>query len=426
MDIQSVSDCDLGRTTLQDPPPMALSPDDVLGMIERHMRREGIDSVASDTGHTLGRESDPDARAALAVTMMMPLSVDIVVPPIDQYRFSGGILCVFEHAQGLSDAGHRVRVVPLEPSPRPEWFPDIRFDYCERSGLIGHADVTIATTCETLLPVAHNAGGPKIYFMQHFAPYFQREVSRFFIGKTATGTAGEYCASTFYQLGMTLVANSTWLKGMVEQLTGRTDVQVCPNAIRTEDFHPDVPHASPPTVDRVGQATVISYGGRDAPWKGFREMARAVAQVRRERPGTSLRWMVYGGALLPPRNEIADYEDLGYLSHRDLGHAYRAADILLSASWYESFPLFPLEAMACGVATITSAAGTAEYARHGDTAHIVQPQNVQSVAAGLRRLVDDVVYRRRLAQAGSAEARTFTWARAVERMDCLVRATAPH
>ncbi len=354
----------------------------------------------------------------------MHLSVDIVVPPIDQYRFSGGILCVFEHAQGLSDSGHRVRVVPLRPSPRPTWFPDIRFDYCERSEPIGHADVTIATTCETLLPVAHNADGPKIYFMQHFAPYFQREVSRFFIGENATGTVDEYCASTFYQLGMKLVANSTWLKDMVEEVTGRTDVQVCPNAIRTDNFYPPVPRPFPPPVDRARQVTVISYGGRDAPWKGFREMARAVAQVRRERPGTCLRWMVYGGALLPPRNGIADYEALGYLSQRDLGQAYRAADILLSASWYESFPLFPLEAMACGVATITSAAGTAEYARHGDTAHIVQPQNVQSVAAGLCRLVDDVEYRRRLAQAGSAEARTFTWTRAVGRMASLVRATA--
>jgi glycosyltransferase involved in cell wall biosynthesis len=373
------------------------------------------------------------------------LSVDIVVPQVDPKQFSGGILCIFEHAQGLSDAGHHVRVVPISPSPYPEWFAGIRFDYYEHSkhtqqkdldsaakghprsllsGVIGKADVTLATTCDTLLPVAYNATGPKIYFMQHFAPYFMQHFARQFTNADVAGRVGKYNASTFYQMGMKLVANSTWLKGMVESLTGRSDIEVCPNAIRLENFYADEVNSSGPPADGGEYVTVISYGGREAEWKGFREMVHAVAQVRRERPNVSLRWKVYGGALVPPENDVADYEDLGYLNQRELGNAYRAADVLLSASWYESFPLFPLEAMACGVATITSASGTEEYASHGNTAHIIEPRNVDSIAAGLCRLVDDINYRRRLGLAGAAEARMFTWTRAVDRMDSLIRATA--
>jgi glycosyltransferase involved in cell wall biosynthesis len=385
----------------------------------------------------------------IAWRKMRPLNVDIVVPQVDPKRFSGGILCIFEHAQGLSDSGHHVRVVPISPSPYPEWFNDIRFDYYEHSrhaqekdldsaakadprsilsGVIGKADVTLATTCDTLLPVACNASGPKIYFMQHFAPYFMQHLAADFASADtdtdAAGRAGKHNALAFYQMGMKLVANSTWLKGMVEGLTGRADVEVCPNAIRLENFYVGEGHSSEPSASRGEHVTVISYGGRDAEWKGFREMAHVVAQVRRERPHVSLQWKVYGGALIPPKNDVADYEDLGYLDQRELGDAYRAADVLLSASWYESFPLFPLEAMACGLATITSAPGTEDYAFHGDTAHIVEPRSVDSIASGLRCLVDDVNYRRRLGLAGAAEARMFTWTRAVDRMDSLIRAAA--
>lgn len=129
---------------------------------------------------------------------MRRLNVDIVVPQVHPKRFSGGILCIFEHAQGLSDAGHHVRVVPISPSPYPEWFTDIRFDYYEHSryaqeknldsaakafprsilsGVIGKADVTLATTCDTLMPVTCNASGPKIYFMQHFAGSVTKDTS---------------------------------------------------------------------------------------------------------------------------------------------------------------------------------------------------------------------------------------------------------
>lgn len=370
---------------------------------------------------------------------MRRLNIDIVVPRVDPERFSGGILCIFEHAQGLSDAGHHVRVVPISPSPYPEWYTDIRFEYYGHreyvqgvnletdprsilSDVIGNADVTLATTCNTLVPVACNASGPKIYFMQHFAPYFIKYLERDFAD--ATDRVGQHDASAFYQMGMKLVANSTWLKGKVEGLTGRADVDMCPNAIRPEYFYADEGHSSGPPTGCNDHVTVISYGGRDAEWKGFYDMAHAMAQVRRERPDVSLQWKVYGGALIPPENDIAGYEDLGYLDQRELGCAYRAADVLLSASWYESFPLFPLEAMACGLATITSAPGTEDYAFHGRTAHIVEPRDVDSIASGLRQLVDNVDYRRRLGCGGAAEARMFPWCRAVDRMDSLIQAAA--
>jgi glycosyltransferase involved in cell wall biosynthesis len=103
-----------------------------------------------------------------------------------------------------------------------------------------------------------------------------------------------------------------------------------------------------------------------------------------------------------------------------LSEEYKKADILLSASWYESFPLFPIEAMACGLAVITTQFGTEEYAVHGKTAEIVQPKNPQSIAEGLIKLVRDEAYRLRLATAGNQASREFHWDRSVERLESIL------
>jgi glycosyltransferase involved in cell wall biosynthesis len=162
---------------------------------------------------------------------------------------------------------------------------------------------------------------------------------------------------------------------------------------------------------------IISYGGRLAEWKGFREMAAAVRIARMRLPQTNIRWQVYGTSVLRPDNPIAPYEELGFLKQSELAAAYRNADILLSASWYESFPLFPLEAMACGLPVITTQYGTEEYAVHGVTAEVVQPRNEQSIADGLIRLIRNRSYRSEIAMRGHKASKKFTWDASVSRLE---------
>lgn len=162
---------------------------------------------------------------------------------------------------------------------------------------------------------------------------------------------------------------------------------------------------------------VISYGGRCVVWKGFSEMAEAVAMARGKLPDYNIEWVVYGDAALPPDNAIAPYSPLGFLNPSELCNAYNDADILLSASWYESFPLFPIEAMACGIAVITTQFGTEEYAQHGVSAHVVEPRNPSSISEGLVKLVTDLNYRKSLANNGENTAMAYTWSRSVDTME---------
>jgi glycosyltransferase involved in cell wall biosynthesis len=269
------------------------------------------------------------------------------------------------------------------------------------------SDITLATDYKTVLPVALYGSGSKFYFSQHYEPYFAID--------NPNPLLAEQEAWMSYQQDVRIIANSSWLKSRLHEEFGFSNIAVCPNAINHETFTGNVKD------DDFGRTVkVISYGGRDAQWKGFKEMAQAVAIARSRLPQREVRWLVYGSSILPPKNLYADYESLGFLTLPKLAHAYRESDLLLSASWYESFPLFPIEAMACGLPVVTTRLGTEEYAKDADTAQIVEARDPESIAAGLVKLIEDSDYRRRLARNGQAMARRFTWESAVNRMEQIV------
>lgn len=383
--------------------------------------------------------------------------IQIVVMNVEAKKFSGGMLCLFEYANALAQKGHEVRLTPLLKSEMPQWFEPrftidlsvndlparlpaaigsglnylrartteskkrlkndvasvarqisrfagynmLRSVVLENYRLIhGDADIVIATSFETALPVSAYARGRKFYFMQHYEPYFAVDSDR---PETA-----RLDAELTYHLPIQLVANSTWLEETIRERHGRTDVRVNPNAIRQSDFFPE---------GRADDASfvVISYGGRHATWKGFADAAQAIRLARQHVP--NLIWRVYGDALLPPDNSIAPYEHLGFISGAALRQAYSRAHVLLSASWYESFPLFPLEAMACGTAVVTTPYGTEDYARHEDNSLIVPPKNPQAMADAIVRFSQDERLRERCSQRGIETGRLFTWERAASGLE---------
>lgn len=89
---------------------------------------------------------------------------------------------------------------------------------------------------------------------------------------------------------------------------------------------------------------------------------------------------------------------------------YSLAQTFLFPSLYEGFGLPALEAMACGAPVLTARDG-APGEVCGPAALTVNPLDVSSIAAGLRRLYDDPSLRTDLRTRGLAHAATFTWER---------------
>lgn len=382
--------------------------------------------------------------------------VTIVVHALVRKVFTGGILCIFEYAQGLTERGHEVTVVSLYPSEDPEWFP-YKFRILHASPMRGQrlrrkifvprkrtpksairswmidlmhpltrhgtyhhslsyrlnalstvrlpADVTIATHFATALPVAFYGMGRKFYFMQHFEKLIAGEFE--FSHEALTE------ADMSYRLGLTMIANSSWLRDQVARNYGITP-ELSTNAIDHRIFY------KKELFPRDGSQpfTVVSYGGRNAEWKGFLEAAKAIRIVRQKYP--DLVWKVYGGSVLAPDNEIAPFQGCGFVAGESLADLYRSSHATLCPSWYESFPLFPLEAMACGSAVVTTPFGVEDYAFDNKTAKLVEAKNPESIAAGLLALIENEPLRRSVVQNGITEAQKHNWERSVATFESII------
>ena len=114
-----------------------------------------------------------------------------------------------------------------------------------------------------------------------------------------------------------------------------------------------------------------------------------------------------------------------YLPKRpDIIHYYAAADALLAPSVYDTFPLMPMEAMACGLPVIISRnTGVAEIVGAEDCIVVEDVENAAELAAAMQRMATDADLRARLARNGLVLARNNRWDRIYQAVaDELLRA----
>lgn len=387
------------------------------------------------------------------------MKITFVFPRIDRTNFTGGLYCALRHSNELVARGHDVSVVAYPKSTTPEWIDlkaklivpskfkwlnglprgqsmvaaasyildyvsyGYKGDYYTKAtahafipDALPEADITVATLWETASLVAKYGNGKKAYFCQHYEPlFFDDQVDR-------------SDAEATYSYGLHLIANSSWLKARLEHrllTTGQGGhVHLATNAIDPGIFMPRNNTRSHIHTGDTSTLRIISYGGRNATWKGFSEMAEAVRAARESLPAITIEWNVYGLALLPADNDIAPYNHLGFLSQAALASAYRTNDVLLSASWYESFPLFPIEAMASGLAVITTPYGTEDYAVDGENCLVVEPRNVDSIARAIVRLALDRELLNQIASSAQQVVDQHNWRAAGSKMEEVLQCIA--
>jgi glycosyltransferase involved in cell wall biosynthesis len=105
---------------------------------------------------------------------------------------------------------------------------------------------------------------------------------------------------------------------------------------------------------------------------------------------------------------------LGYLSDETLGILYRLAALFVFPSLYEGFGLPPLEAMASGTPVVTSNISSLPEVT-GGAAELVDPYDVGSIVAGMRRVLTDPALAAEMRRKGLARAREFSWEQSVAR-----------
>jgi len=159
--------------------------------------------------------------------------------------------------------------------------------------------------------------------------------------------------------------------------------------------------------------------GLIGPHKNLPRLFVAWERIQRELPNEV--WLVVAGGKekssvlkcagvqkLPTRVHLA-----GRVADEFLPALYSGALAFVYPSLYEGFGLPPLEAMACGTPVLTSNV-TAMPEVVGDAGLLVDPYNVEAIAHGIRRLVEDSALREELRKKGLERAKQFTWERTAE------------
>ena len=178
-------------------------------------------------------------------------------------------------------------------------------------------------------------------------------------------------------------------------------------------------------------ARFLLYAGAIYPPKNFTRLIRAYATVG---PAKGIPLVVAGGEnRFLSDHELKEPEALGiaewvkwpgWVEQQDLAAFYALADALLLPSLFESCGLPVLEAMAAGCPVVTTDRyGTKELAE--GAAILVDPESVESIAEGIRRVLDDNPRRAELIAAGKARSAGFQWRRcAAETIRVLERVAA--
>ena len=98
----------------------------------------------------------------------------------------------------------------------------------------------------------------------------------------------------------------------------------------------------------------------------------------------------------------------GYVTEEEKNTLYSHAGAFVFPSLYEGFGMPPLEAMHFGCPVICAdAASLPEVV--GDAAELVDPMEVESIAAGMLRVLTDTAHRTDLVQKGYIQTKKFTW-----------------
>jgi glycosyltransferase involved in cell wall biosynthesis len=161
----------------------------------------------------------------------------------------------------------------------------------------------------------------------------------------------------------------------------------------------------------------LLYAGAIYPPKNFTRLIRAYATVG---PAKGVPLVVAGGEnRFLSDQELKEPEVLGigewvrwpgWVNQEDLACFYSLADALLLPSLFESCGLPVLEAMAAGCPVVTTDRyGTKELAE--GAAVLVDPESVESIADGIRQVMDDAALRAQLIAAGKVRSSEFRWQR---------------
>lgn len=190
---------------------------------------------------------------------------------------------------------------------------------------------------------------------------------------------------------------------------------VIPNAADHDRFHPDpdLRASVRGTLGVTDDTTIVLFLGGDWRRKGLAVTIEGVAAARRSGAANVALWVVGAGDVERYRASALALDDAPWCTFHGFSHQperfLAAADVFVSATSYEAFPLAALEAAACGLPVIaTNVNGIAELI-HDRREGLIVSRDASSIGSAITMLSQDRALRERMGLAARQSASRYTW-----------------
>ena len=322
-----------------------------------------------------------------------------IVIPVMGLDFGGGERVLAEVANGLATRGHDV-VIVIPYGGRIAWPLKVAVHWVPvlTEADIPPGDIIMPNFYPTVLPAYNSGRGKCVRLALAYEPLW----------------LGNQEALASYDLPMPIIVISEWQRALVAARTASPTFLLHPG-VDTTVFHP-----YPKPNDGLKRVLFLmrTHGYH---WKGQRDFAAAHSILLADFPELQVIIVPAGAGQNNPEYPLACVWKYA-LGDTDMGRIYAEADIFVYPSRFESFGLPPLEAMACGTATVVGdCGGVREYARHLENCLVVEPGNPPALASTIAALLNDPITRQKIAGNGIRTAQAWSWQRTYQEIEAILQ-----
>jgi D-inositol-3-phosphate glycosyltransferase len=211
---------------------------------------------------------------------------------------------------------------------------------------------------------------------------------------------------------------------------------IVPPGVDISHFYPIPPDEAKSVIGIPKDDRMVLFVGRIEPLKGVDTLIRAIAHMHKA--GVQVQFPHYLAIIggdpnadpLEMNSEMSrlqrlcaelGMEDLviflGKRSQSSLPYYYSAAEVLVMPSYYESFGMVALEAMACGTPVVASqVGGLAFLIQDGVTGYVIPGGDSLAMSERLTQIISQPDLRRQLGTQAAAYARNYSWENIADRL----------
>lgn len=327
---------------------------------------------------------------------------------------TGGTKCLLEQARQLQHKGYEISFYKYgnkaEPV-MPNWCDLVEKRDFEKAVILEGderledytKDIDILVVgWMLLLPYTYNVHKPIILWEQGSC-----EIYGDYTGLITSQNSYKKQLEGLYQIPDYLFSVAPIVAHILARKYGR-DSYVLTTGIDTEFYKP--------LTNKIHGKTILLVGNPYLSFKGFNFAMDVLEALWEKRKDFNVKWVCQGRPRIkessfPIEYRVAPPQDV-------LVKYYQESDMFMSTSLYESFPMPPMEAMACGLPVVaTNCGGIMSYAKSGDNCFIVEQEDKVKFIEHLEFLLDHVEARMKMGEKGRQTAMYYTYAKVVEQAE---------